>query len=89
MAQASVTITSPMGLHARPAGLIARLAAASDFQISIGKTGSEPVDAASILSIMGLGLSQGDEVLITSPDAAAQTLLDEMATAIQSDGADS
>ncbi len=54
-------IQDPLGMHARPAGLLARTAATfqSDIQLTAkGKT----VNAKSIMSLMMLGLKSGDEM---------------------------
>ncbi|GAB4003652.1 hypothetical protein GCM10029992_46260 [Glycomyces albus] len=54
MPQRRVTVGSKVGLHARPAALFVQAAAAQDVPVTIGKDGVEPVDARSILSVIGL-----------------------------------
>jgi phosphocarrier protein HPr len=64
-------ITLAGDLHARPAGSLALAAAgfASTVQLAIGGTS---VDAKSVLSVMGLGATTGQQVVVraTSPDAS-------------------
>ena len=75
MASKTVTVGSTVGLHARPATLIADAAAEYDEEILIelvdGDDDDEPADAASSLMIMALGAEHGDEVTVTSDDADA------------------
>ncbi len=75
MASKTVTVGSTVGLHARPATLIADAAAEYDEEILIelvdGDDDDEPADAASSLMIMALGAEHGDRVTVTSDDADA------------------
>ena len=59
------TITTPVGIHTRHAGLLARTAKALDSTITIGKAGSEPTLATRILAVIGLNIKQGDKVSVT------------------------
>ena len=59
------TITNPVGIHTRYAGLLVRTAKALDSIITIGKVGSEPTLATKIFSVMGLNIKQGDTVSVT------------------------
>ena len=72
MEQITYTITDPMGIHARPAGQLVKMAAAFDCNIEIG-TSAKMVDARRIMAVMGLALKQGDEIIITldGPDESA------------------
>lgn len=57
------TVTDPMGLHARPAGLLVKRAAA--FQSSIAVKNPETgksVDAKRIMGVMSLGVKQGNKI---------------------------
>jgi phosphocarrier protein HPr len=66
--EAAITLAGD--LHARPAGSLALAAAgfASAVQLAIGATS---VDAKSVLSVMGLGATTGQQVVVraTGPDA--------------------
>ncbi|MDT3766990.1 HPr family phosphocarrier protein [Gleimia hominis] len=70
MVKRSATVASEVGLHARPAAIIAREAkrATSPVYISLGE---ETVEAQSGLMIMTLGAQYGDEVTVTSDDEKA------------------
>ena len=53
MATRTVTIASSVGLHARPAALFVEAASSSGLDVEIAKPGEDPVDATSILGILG------------------------------------
>ena len=67
----SVTVGSAVGLHARPAALIADAAAEFDDDITLAVPGGEPVDASSALLIMTLGAGKGATVEVSSDDEEA------------------
>lgn len=72
MAERRVKVGSSVGLHARPANLFCTAARQQPAKVTIGTADGErgPVDAASILSVMGLGVRSGEEVVLTSSDDA-------------------
>jgi phosphocarrier protein HPr len=80
--EASITLAGD--LHARPAGTLAVAAAgfASAVQLTVGDAS---VDAKSVLSVMGLGATNGQRVVIraTGPDArkAVAALIEILAAA--------
>lgn len=61
----SVVVGSEIGLHARPAALIAEAAEVLESEVLIGMPGGEPVDAASSLMIMTLGAGNGATVEVS------------------------
>ena len=74
MASKTVKVGSSVGLHARPASIIADAAAEFDediFLALVGEEDDDETDAASSLMIMALGAEQGDEVIVTSENAEA------------------
>ena len=74
MASKTVTVGSSVGLHARPAAIIAEAADGYDDEITltlVGGDDEEGVDAASSLMIMTLGAEKGAEVVVTSDHAEA------------------
>ena len=74
MASKTVKVGSSVGLHARPASIIADAAAEFDediFLALVGEEDDDETDAASSLMIMALGAEQGDEVTVTSENAEA------------------
>jgi phosphocarrier protein HPr len=71
MPSKTVVVGSRVGLHLRPAQLIAEAAAGFEAAVQIGLAGVEPVDARSALLIMTLGAGPGEEVVVTSEDPTA------------------
>ncbi|MEV6058825.1 HPr family phosphocarrier protein [Nocardia asteroides] len=82
MPSTTVTVGSSVGLHARPAALIAEAVGAAGIPVTIALAGGDPVDAGSALMIMTLGAGQGSEVVLTSDD---QPTLDKIAELVASD----
>ncbi|NDO89342.1 HPr family phosphocarrier protein [Cellulosimicrobium composti] len=81
----AVVVAITEGLHARPAALFVKAAAAQPAPVRIAKPGAEPVEAASILGVMTLGVSAGDEVVLSTDsdgdDASAS--IDALATFLE------
>jgi phosphocarrier protein HPr len=74
--EATVSLRNPTGLHARPAKIFAKAAAASLADVTLTKDGRE-VNAKSVLSVLTLDCHQGDEILIrTAGEGAEETLAD-------------
>ena len=69
----TVTVGSRIGLHARPAALIAEAVGKSGVPVTLATPGGMPIDAGSPLMIMTLGAKQGAEVIVSSEDAATLT----------------
>ncbi|WP_108719605.1 dihydroxyacetone kinase phosphoryl donor subunit DhaM [Miniimonas sp. S16] len=74
-----VRVTNPQGLHARPAATLAQLAASFDAEVTI-----DGVDAGSLLSLMGLGLTQGLEVTLAATGPEAHEAIDAVAHTFES-----
>ena len=81
MPSTTVTVGSTVGLHARPAGLIAEAVTKSGVPVTLS-TGGPAVDAGSPLMIMTLGAKQGTEVVVSSDD---QAVLDRIAELVARD----
>jgi len=64
MIQKNFRIRNKLGLHARPAALLAQTAAKCESKVSIIKDGQE-VDGDSILAIMMLAAEYGSEIIVT------------------------
>lgn len=58
------TITDELGIHARPAGVLAKTAKDLDSEITITK-GEKTVGASKLMMLMGLGIKQGDTITVT------------------------
>lgn len=59
------TITDPVGIHARPAGLLVKAAKGLDSTITIQRVGGKSAAATKLMALMGLGIKQGDVVAVT------------------------
>ena len=70
MPSETVTVGSRVGLHARPAALIAEAVMKAGVPVTLATPGGVPIDAGSSLMIMTLGAKQGAEVVVTSDDDA-------------------
>ena len=68
MPSQTVSVGSRIGLHARPAALIAEAVGKAGVPVTLATPGGMPVDAGSPLMIMTLGAKQGAEVEVTSED---------------------
>lgn len=79
MPERRVTVASGVGLHARPAALVAKAAAEQPVSIGISKDGGSAVEASSILNLMTLGAAHGDEVVLTAQGDGADAALDQLA----------
>ncbi len=66
MKQFTYTITDPIGIHARPAGLLAKAAKGLDSTVTSAKEdGSKSAAATKLIAIMGMGIKTGETVTIT------------------------
>lgn len=57
------TIKDSLGIHARPAGLLVKLAKSVNSTITITK-GEKTVDISKMIALMGLGVKCGDHVVL-------------------------
>ena len=71
MPSLTVTVGSAVGLHARPAALIAQAAGELDTEVTLATPGGPSVDASSALLIMTLGAGKGDTVEVAGEDMQA------------------
>lgn len=58
------TIKDELGIHARPAGMLAKTAKALDSEVIITK-GEKTVGATKLMALMGLGVKCGDTIVVT------------------------
>ncbi|MFE2375085.1 HPr family phosphocarrier protein [Streptomyces sp. NPDC059398] len=87
MAERRVKVGWTEGLHARPASIFVRATTASGVPVTIAKNGSNPVNAASMLAVLGLGVEGGEEIVLTSDVEGADAALDRLAKLV-TDGLD-
>ena len=81
----TVRIGSAHGLHARPAKLFAQAAKDAGIPITVSKGSGNPVNAASILGVIALGVEQGDYVTLTADGDDAEAALDTLAELLTTD----
>ena len=81
----TVRIGSAHGLHARPAKLFAQAAKDAGIPITVSKGSGNPVNAASILGVIALGVEQGDYVTLTADGDHAEAALDTLAELLTTD----
>ena len=79
-------VRNPSGLHARPASVFVKRAMdfTSDIQVRNATTDSEPKNAKSILSLMGLGLKQGSDIEIIASGVDEQVAVDVLIELVES-----
>lgn len=77
MKEFSYVIKDPIGLHARPAGLLVKKAGEFSSKITVS-VGEKSAEAKKLIMLMGLGIKQGMEIVCRvegeDEDAAAAAL---------------
>ena len=58
------TITDPVDIHARPAGLLVKEAKALDSTITLEKADGKSAVVTKLMAIMGLSIKQGDTISV-------------------------
>ncbi|MFC6383348.1 HPr family phosphocarrier protein [Nesterenkonia lacusekhoensis] len=76
-ASRTVTVASSSGLHARPAKLFVEAVQGTGSTITLAK-GEKSVNAASILTVLSLGVEKGDEVTLTAEGGEEEQALDTL-----------
>ncbi len=85
MVHRTATVASRVGLHARPAALFTQAVAAAGIPVAVARSGGEPVDAASILLVMSLGVPHGETVTLSADGPDADRVLGELVTLLETD----
>lgn len=80
----TAVVGSASGLHARPAALVVQFANATTVELRLRKDDRE-AQPRSIISLLALGASQGDEVEIEGTGEGAEEVVAELAELIASD----
>jgi len=71
------TITDPVGLHARPAGLLVKEVKKYASMVTV-KKGEKASDAKKLMMLMGLGVKCGDEITVEVTGADEETAAAEL-----------
>jgi phosphocarrier protein HPr len=82
MVKSTVSIKTPEGLHARPAAEFARLAATAGHTVLISKSEGPKVRGDSILSLLSLGVKQGEKLSIEVSGPDEESLLQSLITVV-------
>jgi phosphocarrier protein len=78
MKQFYYTITDPIGIHARPAGMLVKEAKAfADTAVTVTKNGIT-VKATQLMKLMSLGVKQGDTVTVAAEGAGEEAAIAAM-----------
>lgn len=76
--RAVVTLRNPLGLHARPAAVLARLVAGFDASVAI-----DGVNGASVLELMKLGATGGQDLTVTGEGPQAPEAVRAVVQAVE------
>ncbi|MDD6619845.1 MAG: HPr family phosphocarrier protein [Eubacteriales bacterium] len=71
------TIKDEIGIHARPAGLLAKKAKEFESEITVEKD-SKKVVATKLMALMGMGVKCGDTVTVTAEGSDEDKAIKEM-----------
>lgn len=82
MPSIQVTVGAAEGLHARPASLFVQEATRQPVKVTVGRPGSEPVDARSLLAVLTLGARHGETLELSAEGDEAATALQALAALI-------
>lgn len=79
-------VASKIGLHARPASLLVKVATGAGVPVTIGRVGDKAVNAASMLSVLALGAKSGEELEVTVADGPdAEQVLTQLVEIVTTD----
>ena len=78
----NVKIINELGLHARAAAMVAKIARDATADVWMVKEG-ERVNAASVMDILTLAGSMGSQIRIEIEDPSDSAIMDEMAALIE------
>ncbi|WP_373696059.1 HPr family phosphocarrier protein [Actinomycetospora aurantiaca] len=87
MIERTVVVATEIGLHARPAAVFCKAAAAQPARVTLATGDGDTADARSMLAVLGLGVRGGQEVTLTAdPDiTGAQASVDALAELLATD----
>ena len=83
-ASATVIVTNPQGIHARPADMFVKLAVQFQSKIDVIKDGNR-VDGKSILDMLMLAAVAGSELCVEATGPDAQQALDALTELVRQD----
>lgn len=77
MKEFTYTITDPVGIHARPAGMLAKKAAGFKSTVTVIK-GEKKADTRRLMVLMGLGIKCGETIIVQAEGEDEQAAADEI-----------
>lgn len=77
MKEFTYTITDPVGIHARPAGMLAKKAAGFKSAVTVIK-GEKKADTRRLMALMGLGIKCGETITVQAEGEDEQAAADEI-----------
>ncbi len=86
MAEATVTVNHPVGLHARPAATFVKLARTFAASVSITNEtrGADPVDAKSMVQVLKAAVGSGHQMTIRAEGSDEDEALAALVALIES-----
>lgn len=83
--ECEATVNAREGLHARPASQLVKAVQESGHKVDILKSGSDPVDASSILSLLTLGVKGGEKIQLRVDGDQAQSVTDRLVALLETE----
>ena len=77
MVSFNYVIKDEIGIHARPAGMLAKEAKAFGSKITLAAKGKE-ADATRLMAVMGMGIKCGDEVTVSAEGADEEKAIEAL-----------
>jgi phosphotransferase system HPr (HPr) family protein len=82
MATATVRLTNPQGLHARPAAMFSMTASGFGCEVLVSKNG-KTVNGKSVIRLISLDCRTGDEITITTSGIDEVVALEKLSVLVQ------
>ena len=77
MKEFKYVVTDNEGIHARPAGMLAKEAKAFESKITLAAKGKE-ADVTRLMAVMGMGIKCGDEVTVSAEGADEEKAIEAL-----------
>ncbi len=77
MKEFTYIITDPVGIHARPAGMLAKKAAGFKSTVTVIK-GEKKADTRRLMALMSLGIKCGETIIVQAEGEDEQAAADEI-----------
>ena len=77
MVSFNYVIQDEIGIHARPAGMLAKEAKAFESKITLAAKGKE-ADVTRLMAVMGMGIKCGDEVTVSAEGADEEKAIEAL-----------